>query len=207
MPESRFSPEPYEEDEDLEKVTIFDDEGRSLDCYVENSLDLNNSTYILLMPVDSPIIILAMENEDEDEEGEIGETIIIDDPEEIEQIFADAKAVLAEQDLILKNTAYTLTVEGELPPLEDENVISLELDEEESKNTNNILEEDEQVEELQILASFYNEQQHYNLCTPLSPLLFVAEVTSNNELELLAPDNPELEYILQELLFDEFDEN
>ncbi|MBR8828494.1 MAG: DUF3727 domain-containing protein [Gomphosphaeria aponina SAG 52.96 = DSM 107014] len=212
MPESSFS-DSYEEDDDLEKVTIFDDGGRSLDCYIENSLELNNATYLLLMPVDAPVVILAGEDDPDDEDEEYAQTILIEDKSEIEKIFADAKAVLAELNLTLKDTAYTLTVEGELPALEDENLISLELDEEESEESSNELESDNELEddmepeELQILKSFYHEEQRYSLCTPLSPLLFVALVNRDNQLELLAPDNPELQFILQELLFDEFDEN
>jgi len=80
---------------------------------------------MLLVPVDTPVMILAWDEESEEEESD---AFLIEDSEEIERIFADAKAVLAELDLLLKSTAHTLTVSGELPPLEEDNVLSLEID-------------------------------------------------------------------------------
>ena len=50
--------------------------------------------------------------------------------QEIDEIFENAKAVLSELNLALKNTAYTLTVEGEIPPFDEADVISLELEDE-----------------------------------------------------------------------------
>ena len=44
--------------DDTEIVTIYDDEGRSLDCYIENEIEYTNIIYVLLMPVDLAIIIL-----------------------------------------------------------------------------------------------------------------------------------------------------
>ncbi|MBF2018943.1 MAG: DUF3727 domain-containing protein [Hydrococcus sp. C42_A2020_068] len=187
MSSFRFNPENELDDE--EKVTLTDEEGRTLKCYVENSLDREDTTYVLLMPVDTPIVILAS---DKEKDEEFSDAILIEDSEEIEQVFADAKAVLAELELTLKNTAYTLTASGELPPLEDEEVITLEIEAEE--------------EELQFLASFYSQDQRYSIYTPLSPLLFLAKYNEKGELELVSPDDQQMQPILEELLFEEIEE-
>lgn len=187
MSSFKFNPENDLDDE--EKVTLTDEEGRILDCYVENSLESEDSTYLLLMPVDTPVVILAWDDEKEEESSD---AILIEDSAELEQIFADAKAVLAELELTLKNTAYTLTASGELPPIEDDEVITLEIESEE--------------EELQFLASFYSEDQKYSIYTPLSPLLFLAKYNEKGDLELVSPDDGQMQPILEELLFEELEE-
>ncbi len=111
--------------EEADVITLWDEQGRSLDCYIENAYETDDLTYMLLVPVDTPVMILAWDEESEEEESD---AFLIEDSEEIERVFADAKAVLAELDLLLKPTAHTLTVSGELPPLEEDNVLSLEID-------------------------------------------------------------------------------
>jgi hypothetical protein len=178
------------EQDDHESLTIFDGFGRSLDCYIENSLEYKDSVYLLLCPCDSPVIILKESEEDLESE----ETIIIEEEEEIDIIFADAKAVLAELDLLLHHTAYTLTVTGELPPLDEENIWNLEIEEEDP-----LLEQ----EELQWLACFYYDNERYNICAPINPLLFVARDDPQKGIQLLSSTDPELKEILQELLLDD----
>jgi hypothetical protein len=194
------------DDEDI--VTIFDEEKRSLDCYIENSTEFNGEIYYLLLPIDAPVVIMA-DSEEEDYEGdedEVGETYIVEDGKELEEIFPDAKAVLAELELTLKNTAFSLTVGGELPPVEEENLIILELgDDEDDYEGNNGDEEETDTEELQFLASFYHYEQKYNICTPLTPLLFVARPNAKGKLELLHQDDELFPQILDELLFDEME--
>ena len=178
-----------------EKVEIFDEKGRSLSCYIEHSLETDGVTYLLLMPVDIPIVIISWDDDDSDTE-EI-EAVMLEDDQEIEEIFANAKAVLAEQNLFLKHTGYSLTATGELPPLEEEQLLTLNLDDENSEL---------EAEELQLLASFYHSQQKYSIYTPLTPLLFFARYNLDHELELVSPDEDKFQPILEELLFEEFDE-
>ncbi|MBE9174616.1 DUF3727 domain-containing protein [Synechocystis salina LEGE 06155] len=184
------------EPDESDSITLYDEAGRALDCYVENSLEEEDGQYLLLMPVDIPVVIIAWE--DDEEETEDAEAILLEDQEEISRIFADAKAVLAELDLSLKYTAYTLTVSGELPPIEDEDILTLEI---EGNDPAGEMEE----EELQFLASFYHEEERYSIYTPLAPLLFLAKAVSETEIELVHPDNDELKHILEELLFEDAD--
>ncbi|GFE70555.1 DUF3727 domain-containing protein [Chroococcus sp. FPU101] len=184
--------------DDVEKVTLKDEYGRSLECYIENSKETDDLLYLLLMPVDIPVVILAWDDEDSEEE-DISDAFLIEDHEEIEKIFADAKAVLAEQNLILKYTAYTLTVSGELPPLEEDKILTLEIDLEGQPTS--------EPEELQDLASFYSEEQKYSIYTPLDPLLFLAKCDASGNVELVSPEDERMQTILEELLFDEMEEN
>ena len=183
--------------DDTEIITIYDDEGRSLDCYIENEIEYTNTIYVLLMPVDLAIIILkeqALDHQDLEE----GETIIVEDSEEINNIFDDAKAVLGELNLFLKHTGFMLSASGELPPLEEDNIISLELEDEDTEVD---------ADELQFLASFYSSSQKYNLCTPLSPILFIGERDQKGKIHIFQEDDARFGLILEELMFDDYDDN
>ncbi|MFN7198331.1 MAG: DUF3727 domain-containing protein [bacterium] len=181
--------------EEADVITLWDEQGRSLDCYIENAYETDDLTYMLLVPVDTPVMILAWDEESEEEESD---AFLIEDSEEIERVFADAKAVLAELDLLLKSTAHTLTVSGELPPLEEDNVLSLEIDSDEPSSSS-------EPEELQFLASFFSEDQKYSIYSPLAPLLFLGVGDGEGKVELVSPDDDGMGPILEELLFDELD--
>ncbi|AFZ53920.1 DUF3727 domain-containing protein [Cyanobacterium aponinum] len=182
--------------DDTEIVTIFDDEGRSLDCYIENEIEYDGKIYVLLMPIDLAIVILTEEIDSED--NEYSETVMVEDKEELDGIFDDAKAVLGELNLYLKRTGFILTASGELPPLEENNIISLEIEE----HTSEI-----EPEELQFLASFYSEEQKYNICTPLSPILFIGEKDGFGKINIIQSQEEEVSWILEELLFEDYEDN
>ncbi len=184
MPSSGFD---QNEQYDEETLTIVDEDGRSLSCYIEQSIEVDNMTYLLLVAVDIPIIIMSI-NQDSEEELE---ATMLDDDEAIAKIFDNAKAVLAEQNLYLHHTAYTLTATGELPPIEEEQVLTLE----NSDDENGVDEE-----ELQSLCYFFHADQKYGIYTPLTPLLFFARYDAENHLELVSPDQENLIPILEELL-------
>ena len=193
MPSSHFNSE--NEQYEAETATLIDDQGNSLDCYIEHSLESDAVVYLLLMPIDIPVIIISWEDGDGDGDEAV-EAIMLEDYDEIETVFADAKAVLAEQNLYLKHTAYTLTATGELPPIEEDNLLTLNLDEEDSQLES---------EELQFLSSFYHSEQKYSIYTPLTPLLFFAKQNYNGALELVSPDEEKFQPILEELLFEELE--
>jgi hypothetical protein len=175
-------------------VVLADESGRSLVCYIEQAVESGGMTYLLLSPVDIPIVIMSWDEEDDDEE--IVEAEMLEEEEAIEEVFADAKAVLAEQNLFLKHTAFSLTATGELPPLEEEQILTLNLDEEDSQL---------EPEELQFLASFYHGKQKYSIYTPLTPLLFFGRYNLENKLELVSPEEEEFQPILEELLFEDLE--
>ncbi|MGI8499614.1 MAG: DUF3727 domain-containing protein, partial [Hassallia sp.] len=167
-----------------------DDKERSLECYIEHSLSVDEQEYVLLLPVDSPVEIFAWQGDGEEEEA-----ILVEDDATIDEIFATAQAVLSEQNLQLKNTAYALTVAGELPPVEESELFTLEIEDED---------EDLEPEQLQLLASFYYEDQEYAIYTPLDPLLFFARISETGTPELLSPEEfRKVQPLLEEHLFNE----
>ena len=177
----------YEPDPE-ERLFLTDEAGRSLECYVENSLEVDNITYLLLIPVDSPVIIFSWGDENK---GDFSEVVPLEGEEEIEEVFADGKAVLAELNLFLKHTAFTLTVAGEIPPLEEEEIMDLEV----GADDDNVA-----TEQLQFLASFYHEGQKYSIFASIEPLLFFAKYNIMDRLELVSPEDDNLRKILEELL-------
>lgn len=173
-------------------VTLTDEAGRSLNCYIEHSLEVEGTEYLLLMPVDAPVEIVAWDDEDEED---VADATLVEDDEEIDAIFLDAKAVLAEQDLTLKRTAFTLTVAGELPPVDEDEILTIEIEEDNVEL---------EPEEFQFIANFYHEEQEYGIYTPLDPLLFLARRNKAGHPELLSPEEfKKLQPFLEDLLFDE----
>ena len=175
-----------------EIVTLIDDTGRSLDCLVEKAIKQGDAHYYLLMPIDAPVTIIVW-----DDEKDTDTAIWLEEESEISEIFADAQAVLAEFDLTLKRTAYTLTVEGEIDSIDDEEILTIEIEE-----PNGEVES----EEFRFLVNFFHERQEYEIYTPLTPLLFLAKETPNGQLELLSKDElNNIQPLLGEFLFEEFD--
>ncbi len=171
-------------------VTLTDD-GRSLQCYVEQSVDIDSTEYVLLLPVNISVDIFAWESSEEDEEEEV---LVDVESKEIDKIFDTARAVLAEQDLTLHRSALTLTMSGELPEPDEEELITLDLEEEGDEMSS---------EQLQFIASFFHEEQEYAVYTPLDPLLFFARILPDGTPKLLTPEEfqavrPQLENVLFE---------
>lgn len=182
---------PEENDHGYESyLTLTDEQNRTLDCYIEHTLEVDGQEYVLLLPVDAPIEIFAWQIDGDEEEA-----VLVEDDEIIEEIFSNAQAVLEERNLVLKNTAYALTVAGELPPEDDSKLFTLEIEDEE-----NGLEPEQLLE----IATFYHKSQEYAIYTPLDPLLFFARIKKNGEPELLSPEEfRKFQPLLEEHLFDE----
>lgn len=185
-----FPSESPQENEHSTAVILTDEQGRKLSCYVERSLFVDAQEYVLLLPVDSAVEIFSWESDDDEEEA-----VPVEDDATIDKIFATAEAVLAEQNLILKRSAFTLTAAGELPPVEDTELFTLEIEDEGTEL---------EPEQLQLLASFYYEEQEYAIYTPLDPLLFFARLKSSGEPELLSPEEfRKVQPLLEDQLFDD----
>ncbi|NJL85152.1 MAG: DUF3727 domain-containing protein [Leptolyngbyaceae cyanobacterium SM1_1_3] len=176
------------------EVVLADEFGRSLPCLVEQTIPIEERDYLLLIPVDAPIEIFMWQADpdsaDEDE-------VLVDvDEADIDALFQTARAVLAEQDLILHRTALTLTAAGDLPEPSDEDCFTLEVDEG----------PDSQTEEFQILATFFQDDQEYTLCTPLEPLLFFAREVTEGKIELVSPEEfQQIRSQIEDKLFDVLD--
>ncbi|MBD2136591.1 DUF3727 domain-containing protein [Anabaena sp. FACHB-1237] len=178
---------PEENDHGYETcLTLTDEQNRTLECYVEHTLNVEGQEYVLLLPVDSPIEIFAYDDDDE--------AFLVEDDDILEEIFSNAEAVLQEHDLVLKNTAYALTVAGELPPEDENKICTLEMD-------------DGEEDQLLEIATFSHNDQQYAIYTPLDPLLFFARINKKGEPELLSPEEfNKFKPLLEEFLFDEVEE-
>ncbi len=181
------------EPEDEETLVLTDEAGRTLTCSVERYIEIENQDYVLLVPIDAPVEIFVWEGEDEEDE----EALPVEDEETIDTLFSTAKAVLEEQNLTLKRTAVLLTVEGELPELDSEAELGEIGDTEETEET----------EELQLLASFYYEEQEFAIYAPLDPCFILARLDAQNQPHILtAAEMEAIEPLLAEIedqLFDE----
>jgi uncharacterized protein YrzB (UPF0473 family) len=186
---------PEENDHDYDEagsITLTDEKGRELSCYIEHSLLVDEQEYVLLLPIDSPIEIFAWQDEDGEEAA-----ILVEDDTEIDTIFETAAAVLAERNLELKNTAYALTVSGELPPVEESELFTLEIEDEAA---------DLEPEQLQLITNFFFAEQEYAIYTPIDPLLFFARITKTGTPELLSPEEfHQVQPILEDHLFNQIE--
>lgn len=187
-----MSSSPFSQDQppsSPEIKVLVDEKARSLYCYVEQSFQSKGVQYYLLLPIDSPISIILWEEEEQEEEEQ---AILIEEEADIEKLLPEAEASLAEENLTLKQTSFTLTVAGELPEPEDEDILTLEIETEEGLET----------EEFQLLATFSYNNCEYGIYTPLVPLLFFAKVNSEGDLELLSLEELKtIRPILEEWMF------
>jgi len=163
---------------DRQVVTLEDASGRSLLCWVEHDFRMAGTDYLLLVPVDAPAMVLTWE----DSETDSADVTWIEDSEALAELFPDARAVLAEQNLVLQDAAYTLTIAGDLPEPEEDDILTVELDDSA---------EGLDAEELLYLTEFYHNGRAYEIYTPLEPLLLPAKQIGK-QLQLLEPDEVEL---------------
>ena len=178
-------------------VMLTDEDDRQLACYVEKSIDVEGSEFLLLLPVNLPIEIFVWESDDESDDDE-AEVLVDIEEDDIDQLFPTARAVLAELDLLLERSAHTLTAAGNLPAADEEDCFSLDISEEGDEHP--------VTEEFQILANFFHEDSQYTLCTPLDPLLFFATRSADGEIELVEPEEfQKMRSQLEDKLFDVLD--
>lgn len=140
---------------DAPTILVHDGRGRDLLCYLEQLIRLDGHDYGLLTPIDTPVCLFRL-NEEEDPE-------LIETLEAKEPVLGVADVVLQEHDLILVRSAATLTVSGELEEPDPE-----DLDPEE--------ESDGEMETYELLVSFLVEGQEYGLYIPLDPFFVVARI-------------------------------
>jgi hypothetical protein len=139
---------------DVPTVQVSDGKGRELLCFLEQLIPLDGKEYGLLTPVDTPVCLFRLS---EEEDPELVETLDATEP-----VLSVADVVLQEHDLTLVRSAVTLTVSGELEEPEAE-----DLDDEEA---------DDDTETYELLVSFMVEEQEYGLYIPLDPFFVVARM-------------------------------
>ncbi len=172
----------FVEDLDLPVVVVTDNQGRSLPCYVEHSLQLDEESYVILQPVDIPVYVFAWL----DEEGD--EPTVVEEEEHLKAVYPHAQAVLEEQNIKLHWSAFTLTVSGEIPEVDEEDYDDYGYDAQDENGMSSAQ------ETFQLLAEFCYDDQDYAVCTPLDPVLIVArmeqgeaQVLEGEELDAIQP--------------------
>ena len=91
---------------DVPTVHVKDGQGQELLCFLEQLIPLDGNDYALLTPVDTPVCLFRLSDEDEPE--------LIEPASASEPVLSTAEVVLQEHELSLVRSAVTLTVAGEL---------------------------------------------------------------------------------------------
>jgi len=140
--------------EEVPTLLVKDSQGSDLLCFLEQVVPLEGNEYALLTPVDTPVSLFQLID---DQDPKLIETI-----EKNEPILEVADVVLQEHDLRLVRSAITLTVSGELDEPEPE-----EIEEEDI---------DENSETYELLVNFRVDDNEYGLYIPLDPFFIVGKL-------------------------------
>ena len=140
--------------DEVPTLLVKDSKGSTLLCFLEQVVPLEGNEYALLTPVDTPVSLFQLiDNQD----PKLIETI-----EKNEQILEVADVVLQEHDLRLVRSAITLTVSGELDEPEPEEIEEEDIDDES--------------ETYELLVNFRVDDNEYGLYIPLDPFFIVGKL-------------------------------
>ena len=140
--------------DDVPTLLVKDSQGSDLLCFLEQVVPLEGNEYALLTPVDTPVSLFQLID---DNDPKLIETI-----EKNEPILEVADVVLQEHDLRLVRSAITLTVSGELDEPEPEEVEEEDIDDES--------------ETYELLVNFRVDDNEYGLYIPLDPFFIVGKL-------------------------------
>ena len=148
--------------DEVPTLLIKDSQGSDLLCFLEQVVPLEGNEYALLTPVDTPVSLFQLID---DQDPKLIETI-----EKNEPILEVADVVLQEHDLRLVRSAITLTVSGELDEPEPEEIEEEDIDDES--------------ETYELLVNFRVDENEYGLYIPLDPFFIVGKL-ENGEVKLV----------------------
>ena len=140
--------------DEVQTLLVKDSQGSDLLCFLEQVVPLEGNEYALLTPVDTPVSLFQLID---DQDPKLIETI-----EKNEPILEVADVVLQEHDLRLVRSAITLTVSGELDEPEPEEIEEEDIDDES--------------ETYELLVNFRVESNEYGLYIPLDPFFIVGKL-------------------------------
>ena len=140
--------------DEVPTLLLKDSQGSDLLCFLEQVVPLEGNEYALLTPVDTPVSLFQLID---DQDPKLIETI-----EKNEPILEVADVVLQEHDLKLVRSAITLTVSGELDEPEPEEIEEEDIDDES--------------ETYELLVNFRVENNEYGLYIPLDPFFIVGKL-------------------------------
>ena len=156
-------------------LLVSDSNGNELLCFLEQIVPINETEYVLLTPVDTPVSLFRLR---EDNDPELIKTIKKKEP-----ILEVADVVLQEYDLRLIRSAVTLTITGELEEPEPE-----ELEEKDF---------DEDSELYELLVNFKVENEEYGLYIPLDPFFVVGEIKEGKAIVLEGEEFDKIQPIIE----------
>ena len=148
--------------DEVPTLLVKDSQGSDLLCFLEQVVPLDGNEYALLTPVDTPVSLFQLID---DQDPKLIETI-----EKNEPILEVADVVLQEHDLRLVRSAITLTVSGELDEPEPEEIEEEDIDDES--------------ETYELLVNFRVDDNEYGLYIPLDPFFIVGKL-DNGEVKLV----------------------
>ena len=148
--------------DEVPTLLVKDSQGSDLLCFLEQVVHLEGHEYALLTPVDTPVSLFQLID---DQDPKLIETI-----ERNEPILEVADVVLQEHDLRLVRSAITLTVSGELDEPEPEEIEEEDIDEES--------------ETYELLVNFRVDNNEYGLYIPLDPFFIVGKL-EHGEIKLV----------------------
>ena len=140
--------------DEVPTLLVKDSHGSDLLCFLEQVVPLEGNEYALLTPVDTPVSLFQLID---DQDPKLIETI-----EKNEPILEVADVVLQEHDLRLVRSAITLTVSGELDEPEPEEIEEEDIDDES--------------ETYELLVNFRVENNEYGLYIPLDPFFIIGKL-------------------------------
>ena len=148
--------------DEVPTLLVKDSQGSDLLCFLEQVVPLEGNEYALLTPVDTPVSLFQLID---DQDPKLIETI-----EKNEPILEVADVVLQEHDLRLVRSSITLTVSGELDEPEPEEIEEEDIDDES--------------ETYELLVNFRVDNYEYGLYIPLDPFFIVGKL-ENGEVKLV----------------------
>lgn len=151
--------------DEVPTLLVKDSQGSELLCFLEQVVPLEGNEYALLTPVDTPVSLFQLID---DQDPKLIETI-----EKNEPILEVADVVLQEHDLRLVRSAMTLTVSGELDEPEPEEIEEDDIDDES--------------ETYELLVNFRVDNNEYGLYIPLDPFFIVGKL-EDGEVKLVEGD-------------------
>ena len=144
---------------DVPTIVVRDGQGKELLCFLEQLIPLDGHDYALLTPVDTPVCLFRLSDDEEPE--------LLEGLEASEPILSTAEVVLQEHELSLVRSAVTLTVVGELEEPDPD-----DFDEDEDADGD----DDDDAETYELLVSFMVAEEEYGLYIPLDPFFVVARM-------------------------------
>lgn len=181
--------EGLEDEEEEDSVVLTDDAtGHTLSCGVEHEIEHDGTTYLLCYPLDEVVMFARTGRKDENED----ELVALDDQAQIDMLFPVAEKVLSEDDIVLKNTAFFLTIDDMSEAIEED-----EVQEEDNEGAD---------EEVEVMTHFENQGQSFLVVKPMFPVLLIAKEVDGELAVLYGDELDRISDVVDEQIYRELTE-